>query len=431
MPTQIRPKRSLTTLAFAGLLLVLAAPCALALGNTLFPNVSSWGTTTPSTVASKVVLHLGVHCFPDKIVRPCSVTVTLPVGSTMCTICQTLANAINSSAECFQQGYRANVGGYLLFVSINTHGSYLCHNPHITVDPVYVTLPGPPPNTSQSDLPNSYYFKMLGTGSGVPLDPGQPASLSVAWVGKRLGGFGTASLVAEVPATAGMTGSQISLEIAHQFRDAGIGEVLAEGDRIRFDVPGSTDRKGTVEIGDPGNSADDAASGSVPYSFGIGITEVTNADYAEFLNAVAMRSDPHGLYDLRMGSDPRGGIYRFDFDRAVGDSMPLAYAARLDPERGGPPAARGDVHLNAFVVKENMANKPVNFVSWLDAARFVNWLENGRPPDPILGPETESGAYDLSLPSMDSRALRTNQTSSSSSPINGARRHSDLPGIQM
>ena len=28
-----------------------------------------------------------------------------------------------------------------------------------------------------------------------------------------------------------------------------------------------------------------------------------------------------------------------------------------------------------------MGNKPVNFVSWLDAARYVNWLENGMPSD--------------------------------------------------
>ena len=31
-----------------------------------------------------------------------------------------------------------------------------------------------------------------------------------------------------------------------------------------------------------------------------------------------------------------------------------------------------------YSVKANMGNKPVNFVSWFDSARFANWLL--RPP---------------------------------------------------
>ena len=46
---------------------------------------------------------------------------------------------------------------------------------------------------------------------------------------------------------------------------------------------------------------------SYPYS--IGKYEVTNAQYAQFLNAVAV-TDPNALYHTSMGSNVRGGITR-------------------------------------------------------------------------------------------------------------------------
>ena len=39
-----------------------------------------------------------------------------------------------------------------------------------------------------------------------------------------------------------------------------------------------------------------------------------------------------------------------------------------------------------------MGNKPVNFVSFFDSMRFVNWLENGQPTG---GSGTESGVYTI------------------------------------
>src|SRR4051812_36552515 len=59
----------------------------------------------------------------------------------------------------------------------------------------------------------------------------------------------------------------------------------------------------TVTIGNPGNPADTRYAdfvhpggfGSVTKSFRIGQTEITNAQYVEFLNSVAA-SDPFGLY---------------------------------------------------------------------------------------------------------------------------------------
>jgi sulfatase modifying factor 1 len=42
-----------------------------------------------------------------------------------------------------------------------------------------------------------------------------------------------------------------------------------------------------------------------------------------------------------------------------------------------------------------MANKPVNYVSYFDSLRFVNWLDNGQPIGPQGLGTTESGAYTL------------------------------------
>jgi sulfatase modifying factor 1 len=124
-------------------------------------------------------------------------------------------------------------------------------------------------------------------------------------------------------------------------------------------------------VGNPGNAADtqlhyDATSGygSVPNIYAIGTYEVTNAQYAEFLNKV----DPFALnqFDLQdpgMGTDIRGGI--------------VLNATQLGS--------------NPYELKPNMGDKPVNYVTFWDAARFANWLHNGMP---FFG-GTETGAYNL------------------------------------
>jgi formylglycine-generating enzyme required for sulfatase activity len=125
-----------------------------------------------------------------------------------------------------------------------------------------------------------------------------------------------------------------------------------------------------VLVGDPGNAADTATNcyaadcGSVGYEYSISRYEVTNAQYAEFLNAKAA-SDPLELYDTRMGTgfygDAQGGITR------SGSSGSYTYA-----------------------VKPGFADKPVNFVSFYDSLRFTNWLNNGQG-----SADTETGAYTL------------------------------------
>src|SRR5436309_14217365 len=67
-----------------------------------------------------------------------------------------------------------------------------------------------------------------------------------------------------------------------------------------------------VTVGNPGNAADTQVMndqttgyGSVAYAYRISKYEVTNAQYAEFLNAVAVGYD-NGLYNSEMNSSPYG-----------------------------------------------------------------------------------------------------------------------------
>ena len=123
-----------------------------------------------------------------------------------------------------------------------------------------------------------------------------------------------------------------------------------------------------VTIGDINNNADTGGTvgkGSVSYSYAIGKYIVTNTEYREFLTAVAA-TDTYDLYRINMAGD-RGGITR------SGTSGSYTYA-----------------------VKTNYGNKPVNYVSWWDCARYCNWLHNGKPTGIQDNSTTEAGAYTLS-----------------------------------
>ncbi len=133
-------------------------------------------------------------------------------------------------------------------------------------------------------------------------------------------------------------------------------------------------------VGNPGNAADPlnsgtfAGIGSVANDFRIAKHEVTNDQYAEFLNAVAT-SDTNRLYKTNMGSEARGGITR---NVSSGSAT--------------------------YAVKANMGNKPVNYVSFFDAMRFVNWLHNGQPTGAQNVSTTEHGVYIISDGLSETRA---------------------------
>jgi sulfatase modifying factor 1 len=119
-------------------------------------------------------------------------------------------------------------------------------------------------------------------------------------------------------------------------------------------------------IGNPGNACDPQSQGcfgAVGYSYSIGTFEVTNAQYVEFLNAKAI-TDPLGLYDPYMGI----------FQGGSGGSI----------TRSG---SDGSYTYSATAGRENM---PVNYVSFYDALRFANWMNNGQGNG-----DTETGAYTL------------------------------------
>jgi len=134
-----------------------------------------------------------------------------------------------------------------------------------------------------------------------------------------------------------------------------------------------------VTIGDPGNAADThgAGYGAVSSTYQISKYEVTAGEYAAFLNAAA-KSDPNDLYSTLMDSNQygcqitrggSGGNYTYDFS-------------------GRPSGNASD-----------WENRPVNYVSWYDAARYCNWLTTGN---------TESGVYNTSTWAID-RSYRNAQ----------------------
>jgi formylglycine-generating enzyme required for sulfatase activity len=145
-------------------------------------------------------------------------------------------------------------------------------------------------------------------------------------------------------------------------------------------APASAVTMDWVFVGDPGNAADTPASncyaascGSVSHGYYISKYEVTNAQYAEFLNAKAA-SDPSGLYNWNMLYQSNGGITR------SGSSGSYSYA-----------------------VKSGMGSKPVNYVSFYDALRFTNWLHNGQGSG-----DTETGAYTLTPAAISANSVVRN-----------------------
>jgi formylglycine-generating enzyme len=116
-----------------------------------------------------------------------------------------------------------------------------------------------------------------------------------------------------------------------------------------------------VTVGSPNATKDDTGFGAVGYEFQMAKYETTNAQYVEFLNAVADKEDVHGLYSASMTSSVHGGIAR-----------------------------QGALGSYSYSLKAGMDNNPVNYVTFYDTLRFANWLNNGKGAG-----DTETGAYTL------------------------------------
>jgi hypothetical protein len=115
-----------------------------------------------------------------------------------------------------------------------------------------------------------------------------------------------------------------------------------------------------VTVGDAGNPASGENRGAVAYEYQIGKFEVTNGQYTAFLNAVAA-TDTYDLYNTGMSGY---GISR-----------------------------TGSAGSYSYSVNDGWENRPVNYVSWADGARFANWLANGQPLGIQGTGTTEDGSY--------------------------------------
>jgi formylglycine-generating enzyme required for sulfatase activity len=134
-----------------------------------------------------------------------------------------------------------------------------------------------------------------------------------------------------------------------------------------------------VRVGNTGNTGEwsgesyggygpDRICGAVDYDYRIGTYEVTAGQYTEFLNKVAA-TDAYHLYNTNMDT-------ALDSDGC-------------NIKRTGAPGSY------TYTVAADWANRPVNLVSWGDAARFANWLHNDQPTGPQGLTTTEDGAYYL------------------------------------
>ncbi len=148
----------------------------------------------------------------------------------------------------------------------------------------------------------------------------------------------------------------------------------------------------TVTVGNPGNFGEesgesvpdgygpDRVCGSVDYVFDIGKFEVTAGQYCEFLNAVAA-TDTYGLYHEDMADPSTEEVWGCNIQRS---GSPGSYSYTIAPD---------------------WADRPVNYVSWGDAARFCNWLQNGQPTGPQDLSTTEDGSYYVNGETMDVELL--------------------------
>jgi formylglycine-generating enzyme required for sulfatase activity len=102
----------------------------------------------------------------------------------------------------------------------------------------------------------------------------------------------------------------------------------------------------------------------VSYVYKISKYDVTVGQYTQFLNAVAA-DDAYGLYSTSMADPNIAGIAR------SGSAGSYTYSVIGSP------------------------NVPVTYVSWGDAARFANWIQNGQPTGAQGASTTERGAYKL------------------------------------
>lgn len=115
--------------------------------------------------------------------------------------------------------------------------------------------------------------------------------------------------------------------------------------------------------------------GAVGYEYQIAKHHVTMSQYTEFLNS----ADPQGSNSLALYDDKMEEfiIPEIPFDPSQ------AFTGGIDFDAG---AASG----SKYSVKSGKENFPATYITWVSAARFVNWLSNGQGSG-----DTETGVYNM------------------------------------
>jgi hypothetical protein len=124
---------------------------------------------------------------------------------------------------------------------------------------------------------------------------------------------------------------------------------------------------GFVTVGDAGNANNGDGYGGVAYEYRIGKFCVTVNEWVAFLNAVA-KTDANGIF-----FDGTGGSAGFP----------------VQITRTGSPGSY------VYAAVANHGQRPALYARWTDAARYCNWLHNGRPTGAQGSGTTEGGAYTI------------------------------------
>jgi sulfatase modifying factor 1 len=124
----------------------------------------------------------------------------------------------------------------------------------------------------------------------------------------------------------------------------------------------------TVTVGDAGNTADGTGFGAVADVFAIGKYELTIGQYTTFLNSVASVTSDGYVVDL-WRADMTSDLNIAGISRSGSGTLASPYSYSVI----------------------GSGNRPITYVSWFDAARFANWMNNGA----TVGASTETGAYTL------------------------------------
>jgi formylglycine-generating enzyme required for sulfatase activity len=125
-------------------------------------------------------------------------------------------------------------------------------------------------------------------------------------------------------------------------------------------------------VGSIGNAPNTSTGlGRVTENYKVSAYETTIAQYTEFLNN--SHAGKQGLYGV--------------WNSSIGSTTQNATEIGVGIERNGTAGSY------SYTVKSaDFANKPVNFVNWFSAARFVNWYANGQSN---AATATETGSYTL------------------------------------